>query len=131
MKLLGSILMASVVLIGGCSVSTEVASQLNGTWAREQNVVGSHLDMTLVVNDTVISGAGNYAIEAGRSGTLTVAGFYSAGTIKLTITPDYASGFDTRFEGTFTSSKRIAGKLISTNESTGQQATTPISFKRE
>jgi len=61
---------------------------LRGTWAEPNEVPGSSLSMVLATQDTVVTGAGAYSVEAGPSGTTTVTGTVSGATINLDVTFD-------------------------------------------
>jgi hypothetical protein len=72
-----------------CTSSLAPAADVQGTWAADFNVPGASLVLDLKQSQAVIQGTGNYAIEAGRAGTLEVSGSYSRPTITLIIGFDY------------------------------------------
>jgi hypothetical protein len=65
--------------------------------------------MTLVQDGQRVSGAGTYAIEAGRTGPTTIDGTISGATLTLTITRDY--GLVETFTGTLTDATHLSGTL--------------------
>jgi len=80
------------IAIAACSSSTApttLAGRLTGTWSESGLSAGSSFVMTLSAHDTTVTGTGQYAIEAGRSGTVTVTGVIEAPNILLTVTYDY------------------------------------------
>ena len=66
-----------------------IDAALAGHWAQDNTVVGSAFTLSLTVTDTLVTGTGTYAIEAGRSGTLTVTGTATAALVTLYIIYDY------------------------------------------
>jgi hypothetical protein len=110
-----------------CGGATEPASAVAGDWAREQSVLGSRLEMTLVIDGQTVSGTGTYAIEAGRSGSLTIGGTYVGGKITLDLAYDY-DDLVYHFEGHFTSSNRLMGTIRLTTAPENQAL--PVAFKR-
>jgi len=65
--------------------------------------------MTLVQDGKRVSGAGTYAIEAGRTGPTAIDGTISGTTLSLTITRDY--GLVESFTGTLTDATHLSGTL--------------------
>jgi hypothetical protein len=72
-------------------------------------VAGSSLTVKLSTQDAVVSGAGVYRIEAGRSGVLAVAGTYQPPVALLTF--KYDSGDTALFAATAADSSHMNGKL--------------------
>ena len=66
--------------------------------------------MTLSQSGTHVTGTGEYAIEAGRSGPTVVEGDWSGTTLTLTITRDY--GLHETFTGRLTDATHLAGSLV-------------------
>ncbi|HEY7877722.1 MAG TPA: hypothetical protein VIC55_05835, partial [Gemmatimonadaceae bacterium] len=66
------------------------------------------------VRDTVVSGTGTWADEAGPSGNLTVTGFLRGSQIVLQIAQD--DGETLHFNGTLTSIDVLGGSLFSTGD---------------
>ena len=91
------------------STGKTFSSELAGTWSRTANVIGSALVLRLVARDTTISGDGTYAIEAGRSGTLTVSGALQGAIVHLDLTFDY--GTQAHFDGSLTTPKLLSGAI--------------------
>jgi hypothetical protein len=136
-----SLLLAFTVLAGGCSSSSSarfsspdrsdsevLATSVAGTWSRTQLVIGSSLVMTLAVRDSTITGTGTYAIEAGRSGTLTVRGMATGGVVKLDLAFDY--GEQAHFSGAPDSSGALTG-AIKYGPADGMQPSQIAVFKRK
>jgi hypothetical protein len=86
-----------------------IAHDLGGTWARVGTVVGSSTVLTLSVADTVISGTGTFALEAGASGTLTVSGVIAGTVVKFDIVTSI--GLTEHFNGQLTSPGMLSGSL--------------------
>jgi hypothetical protein len=91
----------------GLTQEQQFAQRLNGTWSEDIGVVGSSLTMTLAAMDTTVTGTGRYAIEAGRSGSLTVSGYVQGTTAYLTIT--YDSGDVYLFDATIDAAGKLQG----------------------
>jgi hypothetical protein len=86
-----------------------LAQLLNGTWTEQGTVVGSSLVLTLGSLGTMLSGTGQYAIEAGRSGTLTVSGSVSNQRVHLDIV--YDTGAVAQFDGALSDRNTLAGAM--------------------
>lgn len=102
-------LVAAVVLALGCNASSApgAPAALQGTWAEDIVIPGSSVIVTLADHAGTISGRGTYAIEAGRSGTLTVTGSYLAPNVTLTVLYDY--GYRWTFAGTVRDDQHMSG----------------------
>jgi len=105
-----------VAACGGGDVSSAPPVPIDGTWAESQPPVGSSLVLTLGTRigvdtpDTlIVNGSGTYALEAGRSGTLTAYGSYKKADLALQLT--YDSGMTVAFAGSVDSATQIAAKL--------------------
>ncbi len=83
----------SLLLLGllflACRGSLGPPEDVQGTWAADFGLPGASLVLDINQVDGTIAGTGTYAIEAGRAGTLQVAGTYSRPGITLTIRYDY------------------------------------------
>jgi hypothetical protein len=75
-----------------------------GTWAEVFTFPGASLVLNL---DPRGDGAGTYAIEAGRSGSVSVGGSVSASAVMLMVHYDY--GVTQTFVGTQTDSTHLTG----------------------
>ena len=81
---------AALVACAGNTGPRTLADRLTGTWSENGlGQFGTSFIMVLAARDTTVTGTGSYAIEAGRSGTVTVAGVIRDPNIILTITYDY------------------------------------------
>ena len=84
---------ASLVLLAFLSLSCKSASapltDLSGTWAAPYSGPGSSFQFTLSQAADSLSGAGAYVIEAGRVGTLDLAGTYTLPSVQLSIRYDF------------------------------------------
>ena len=82
----------ALVITVACSSSPDLTSpvgieaELPGTWAQSFSVPGASTVLHLVVNRTEVTGDGTWAMEAGPSGTLTVAGLIAAPDVMITFT---------------------------------------------
>jgi len=92
-----------------------LTDRLTGTWSENGlGQFGSVFTMVLAAHDTTVTGRGNYSIEAGRSGTVTVAGVIHGQNIDLTITYDY--GDVAHFSGTLPSAGELDGSWRTTSD---------------
>ena len=85
-----------------------VAEQLRGTWAESALFPGISTVITLAVADTTITGTGTYTIEAGRPGTIVVAGMVTAGTT-VDLELARSDGWIGHFRGTLSSRDSLSG----------------------
>lgn len=88
-----------------------VVGSVTGTWARTIGVPGAREAMTLQQSGDRVLGTGNYAIEAGRSGSTAIEGGFVGKTLTLTITRDY--GVRETFVGGLEDATRLVGTLAS------------------
>ena len=72
----------------GCRepTSASIASAMSGSWVRVEEHPGSNFEMTLVATGTSLSGTGDFDVEAGPQGTMTVQGSVSGDTVNLDFT---------------------------------------------
>ena len=92
------------------SANRAVAAQLNGTWVEQNLVIGSAFVLQFTAQDTIVTGTGTYAIEAGRSGTLTVSGVvHDQQRLHLDIVYDY--GPQSQFDGSLADQNALKGVL--------------------
>jgi hypothetical protein len=110
--------LAVVVGLHGCGSPAQpfpptsddgLALLLHATWAQQGTVVGSSLVLTLGSFGLMLSGTGQYAIEAGRSGTLTLTGSVSNERVHLDIV--YDIGALAQFDGTLADRNTLTGAL--------------------
>ena len=80
-----------------------------GVWIRMAIGPVYRESMTLVQDGEHVSGAGTYAIEAGRTGPTTIDGTISGSALTLTITRDY--GLVESFTGTLADATHLSGTL--------------------
>lgn len=85
------------------------AGTISGTWAHTAIGPVYRESMTLTQAGTHVTGTGNYAIEAGRTGPTTIAGDWAGKTLTLTITRDY--GLVETFVGTMSDASHLGGTL--------------------
>jgi hypothetical protein len=95
-----------IVLLGCMDQSVQT---LNGVWRADNQVPGSRIMLAIAERDTTISGSGTYSIEAGRSGTLRIAGSLRESQIRLTLTYDY--GQTARYSGTVLDNTHMTGTV--------------------
>jgi hypothetical protein len=103
-----------------------IASDLRGTWSDTVSYPGISTILHLTVTDTIVSGSGTYTIEAGRPGTLTVAGVISGSQVKLDLQRDY--GLLAHFTGSLSAPDLLGGHV--TYESSLQSDPAPMGFRR-
>ena len=81
---------AALVACAGNTGPRTLDQRLTGTWSENGlGQFGTSFIMVLAAHDSTVTGTGSYAIEAGRSGTVTVAGVIRDPNIILRITYDY------------------------------------------
>jgi hypothetical protein len=88
MRLIRNLALGAIVLGFGCNDPTNasIASAVSGSWVRVEEHPGSDFEMSLVANGTSLSGTGNFIVEAGPRGTMTVEGAVSGDTVNLDFT---------------------------------------------
>ena len=84
-----------------------LAQRLSGDWYQVIPIPGSSMVFYLSAADSTLAGTGNYTIEAGRPGTVSVAGSYTSERIRFELTR--SDGNVLHFDGTLTSSDRLDG----------------------
>jgi hypothetical protein len=120
MRLLRAVICGLALVAGlqGCGSPTQqfppstdggLAQLLNGAWTQQGTVVGSSLVLTLGSLATMLSGTGRYAIEAGRSGTLTLTGSVSNERVHLDLV--YDTGAVAQFDGTLADRNTLTGAM--------------------
>jgi hypothetical protein len=102
-------LLCALILISACSSPVAPSVAVAGTWAENFSVVGASLILTL---DNSGNGTGTYAIEAGRSGSVQVAGRAATSMITLIVRYDY--GPIRTFTGTLTDGTHLSGTVVFT-----------------
>lgn len=115
----GLVFLATMLL--GCTDRT--AETLNGVWRADNQVPGSSIVLSIAERGTAVSGSGTYRIEAGRSGTLQVAGSYQQSEVRLTLNYDF--GQSGTYVGRVEDSTHMSGTMA---WSTGPQNS--ITFSR-
>ena len=118
-----ALLTVGALLSLSCKDASAPLTDLSGTWAARYSVPGSSFQFTLSQTADSLSGAGAYAIEAGRAGTLELAGTYTPPSVQLSIRYDFGvrSTFSGQVEGA-----RMVGVIA---DSTGQ--TWSASFSKQ
>jgi hypothetical protein len=90
----------------------QLAAQVQGMWAEKVSFPGISLVLNLAAQDTALTGAGTYSIEAGRSGTLAITGLVAAQTVKLDLSYDYSGGASrAHFEGSLQDQNTLTGMI--------------------
>jgi hypothetical protein len=117
------VLLATLLTACGGGGSEPQTSPLEAKWSQTQLVVGASLAMALHVTGTQVTGTGSYAVEAGRSGTLTVTGDANGGNVALTLKFD--SGRTGLFSGSLTDTTHLDGRM-----SYDGSPASPVSFQR-
>jgi hypothetical protein len=79
----------SLLILAGCDHALLAPNDLTGQWARPITIPGSGFGFTLTQAGDSVFGSGTYAIEAGRAGTVAVAGRYDQPAVRLQIVYDY------------------------------------------
>jgi hypothetical protein len=102
------------ILVFACSCSDPTASvppvTLDGTWTSIGLVPGAIISFTLSHSDTVVTGTGHYAIEAGPSGTMTVSGSYNRPGAVLHL--NYDSGASLLYSASATDGNTLQGTCV-------------------
>jgi hypothetical protein len=109
-----------LLLLAACASPIGPSSTIDGTWSADRSVPGSGLSLTLSASGAsaengAVTGAGQYRIEAGRSGTLRVSGTYSGPQLSLTLSFDY--GPIASYTGSLQSPTRMVGQVQYLNPS--------------
>ena len=116
------------VLAVACSCGDPTAAgppiTVIGTWVEAGLVPGARFSLTLSQRDTSVTGTGQYSIEAGPAGALTVSGTYRRPTLVLNIAYDFgltgvytASVTDgTHLQGTFAPASGMPYPLLLTRQ---------------
>ena len=94
---------------GGSGTTGSTNSELAGRWAAQKTVPGSSFSLLLTVTGSQVAGNGAYAIEAGRSGVLTVAGNVTNTQFNLNLT--YDTGVTAVYSGNRTDMNTITGTV--------------------
>ena len=90
------------------SVTTNAAA-MQGNWQQPVTIPGAAFSFTVTAHDSTVSGVGYYAIEAGRSGTITVTGVAGVRQTTLDFVFDY--GTEAHFRGPAVSGPILDGAL--------------------
>jgi hypothetical protein len=124
-RALAALLLITVV---GChdDALSATATALSGDWGPSTSLVGSRWTMHLAERGPSINGTGEYALEAGRSGTLAVTGIVAGAQVTLDITYDY--GMKEHFVGVHTNLDVLHG--TSTRVLGADTTTTDTDFYR-
>ncbi len=90
-----------------------IAAELRGTWSETFTFPGASTVFQLSVGETTFSGTGTFAVEAGPSGTLSVAGQIVGSLVKI----DFArsDGLVGHFQGTLRGGDLLTGSLSYTS----------------
>lgn len=105
--------------------TAQTAADLTGTWAQTKTVVGSGLSMKLQTQGASVSGTGQYAMEAGRAGTLTVSGTIQGADVSLDLAFDY--GMTAHCDAALVASDTLRGG-IKYGPAAGMQPTLLVTF---
>ena len=97
-------IIVAVALMSACSSPMSASPTVAGTWAEHFSILGASLVVTV---DGAGNGSGTYAIEAGRSGMVQVAGTVAAARVSLMIRYDY--GPVRTFSGALTDANHLSG----------------------
>lgn len=101
-----------LLLLAGCGSGTGQTSQLTGRWATVASVnVAGTTALSLQQTGNTVTGTGQYSIEAGRSGTLSVSGTVSNVAVNLTFTYDTQN--KAAFQGVLVDATHLNGALAS------------------
>lgn len=91
-----------------------IAAELRGTWSETFALPGMSTVFHLSVRDTTLSGTGTFAVEAGRSGTLSLTGQLAGPLVKIDFTR--SDGLVGHFHGTLSGTDLLAGSLWYTSD---------------
>src|ERR1035437_11152871 len=126
LPLLGAAVACSSSSRGALTDPHVIAADLRGSWSDPVSYPGISTILQLSVIDTIVSGSGTYTIEAGRPGTLTVAGVISGSQVKLDLQRDY--GLLAHFTGTLHAPDLLGGFV--TYEGAFASDPAPMGFRR-
>lgn len=115
---------ASLFLLVGCGGDDSPPPAVDGTWAAPTVVVGASTTMSLVSQQSSVTGTGAYTIEAGPSGTFTVSGMYKPPELSLVL--HYDNGRVASYSATLTDASHMNGTIASSG-----QAPSPLEFVKE
>jgi hypothetical protein len=90
------------------------AAQVAGSWRADYHVPGASLVLDLTQQDGKLTGSGTYAIEAGRRGTVSLAGEVNGDSVALTLSFDY--GRTARFQGRLADATHLEGSIVYSGE---------------
>lgn len=97
-----------LLLLAGCGGNApSPGTNIAGSWATTSSIPGSGTQMTLRQNGSSVFGTGTYQIEAGRSGTIVVAGDVVGSNISLTLT--YDTGAVATYQGAAPDANHLSG----------------------
>lgn len=99
---------ATSFLLLGCSDTTSTRTpSVDGEWIRHETIAGNYFGMSLVTEQSAISGTGSFQGEAGIGGTSIVTGTIVGNVVNLDFT--LVSQFP---DGPSTSTEHFAGQLL-------------------
>jgi len=103
------IAVACLLLFSSCGGDDSAPLAVDGKWAAPFAVVGSSTVMTLVSQQSSVTGTGTYAYEAGASGTFTVSGNYRPPQVSLVL--QYDNGGTASYSATLTDASHMNGTM--------------------
>lgn len=114
--------LAALLLLAACAhdptaadrAADRAAADIAGDWGPQTSLVGSRWTMHLHAHDAALAGTGEYAFEAGRSGTFVVTGVTTGSAADAHVTLDiaYDYGVHDRFTGSRTPLDILHGQLV-------------------
>lgn len=96
-------------VLAPCASTPDASQDLCGNWAAIRLVPGASLQLDIRLHGDSLFGTGAYSLEAGRSGTLSVTGHYTAPAVTMTLSYDY--GATAVFTGQVTAGQEISGSF--------------------
>jgi len=103
------IAVACLLLLSSCGGGDSAPPTVDGNWAAPLIVVGSSTVMSLVSQQSTVTGTGTYAYEAGASGTFTVSGSYRPPQLSLIL--QYDNGRTASYSATLTDASHMNGTM--------------------
>jgi len=101
--------LAALLALAACGTTAANNTSITGTWSQVESIPGSKLILVLTGTGTTVTGIGDYALEAGRAGSLQVTGTFGDPAVSLSLAFD--SGISASFSGTLSTPSQMTGTL--------------------
>lgn len=111
-------LILAMLAVVACQKTPSAPSTIDGAWFAPSSVPGAGFSFNLTQVADSVTGEGQYRIEAGRAGTVTLRGQYAIPAVTLILSYDF--GERQAFEGRVEGSKMIGTVTDSAGQSSAQ-----------